>query len=75
LHELRVLNIAANQIKVVDNLNGLHSLVELNLRRNQIYEIVKTYRLSNYILIFNNLILKFNLRMNWSIAINYSVYF
>lgn len=38
-----MLNIAANQIKVVENLNGLHSLVELNLRRNQIYEIVKKF--------------------------------
>ena len=40
LHELRVLNLAANQIKVVENLRGLDSLVELNLRRNQIDDIV-----------------------------------
>lgn len=40
LHELRVLNIAANLLKKVENLDGLYSLVELNLRRNQIAEIV-----------------------------------
>ena len=40
LHELRVLNIAANKIKTVENLHGLHSLVEFNLRRNYITELV-----------------------------------
>jgi protein phosphatase 1 regulatory subunit 7 len=40
LHELRVLNIAANKIKTVENLHGMHSLLEFNLRRNNISEIV-----------------------------------
>lgn len=41
LKDLRVLNIAANEIKIVENLDGLNSLVELNLRRNKIEEIVR----------------------------------
>lgn len=37
---MRVLNLAANQIKCVENLLGLESLVELNLRRNEIEQMV-----------------------------------
>lgn len=40
LHELRVLNVAANKLKVIENLHGLHSLVEFNLRRNYITDVV-----------------------------------
>jgi hypothetical protein len=44
LHELRVLNIAANKIKTVENLHGLHSLLEFNLRRNNINDIVSNHQ-------------------------------
>ena len=36
LIHLRVLNLAGNDISVVEDLNGLLSLAELNLRRNKI---------------------------------------
>lgn len=40
LTELRVLNLAGNRITFVDNLVGMVSLAELNLRRNQIHSLV-----------------------------------
>ena len=40
LSELRVLNLASNNISRVDNLRGLDSLTELNLRRNCISAVV-----------------------------------
>lgn len=40
LAELRVLNLAGNQITNVDNLAGMDSLAELNLRRNRIRMVV-----------------------------------
>ena len=36
LSHLRVLNLAGNNITVVEDLSGLSSLAELNLRRNRI---------------------------------------
>lgn len=41
LAELRVLNLAGNQISNVDNLSGMDSLAELNLRRNRIRTVVR----------------------------------
>jgi leucine-rich repeat-containing protein 49 len=35
LPELRVLNISGNQIRVIENLQNLESLVELNARQNK----------------------------------------
>lgn len=57
LKDLRVLNIAANEIKIVENLTGLNSLVELNLRRNKIEEIVSfclfiNFKLNGFLGIF-----------------------
>ena len=40
LGELRVLNLAGNHIVHVDNLAGMDSLAELNLRRNRIKTVV-----------------------------------
>ena len=40
LCELRVLNLAGNSIHLVENLSGLESLAELNLRRNKISAVV-----------------------------------
>ena len=40
LVELRVLNLAGNEITVANNLSGLESLTELNLRRNKIGSVV-----------------------------------
>ena len=40
LCELRVLNLAGNAIHLVENLSGLESLAELNLRRNKISAVV-----------------------------------
>lgn len=40
LTELRVLNLAGNHIVHVDNLSGMDSLAELNLRRNKIKTVV-----------------------------------
>lgn len=37
---LRILNLSGNRIRVVENLEGLTSLIELNLCRNQV-EIVQ----------------------------------
>lgn len=42
LCDLRVLNLARNLLSHVDNLNGLDSLTELNLRHNQITFVVST---------------------------------
>lgn len=41
LTELRVLNLAGNQIEQVDNLAGLSSIKEINLRRNRISTLVR----------------------------------
>ena len=40
LCHLRVLNLAGNELTHVDHFEGLHSLVELNLRRNKISQVV-----------------------------------
>lgn len=36
---LRVLNLSNNQIEVIENISGLKSLTELNLRKNRISSI------------------------------------
>ena len=50
LTELRVLNLAGNQISHVNNLAGMDSLAELNLRRNRIRTVVSVF---NYCIRFN----------------------
>lgn len=40
LHELRTLNLSSNQIYQMNGLRGLKSLVELNLNKNNITEVV-----------------------------------
>ncbi len=41
MKELRVLNLASNELSSVSNLEGLGSLTELNLRRNKVATVVR----------------------------------
>lgn len=43
LTELRVLNLAGNEIVNVCNVSGMKALAELNLRRNKISAVVRMY--------------------------------
>jgi hypothetical protein len=60
--ELRVLNLAGNQISLVENVSGLNSLTELNLRRNKITQVVGLDELPSLQRVFlsNNLLRTFD---------------
>ena len=55
LTELRVLNLAGNEIVNVCNVSGMRALAELNLRRNKITTVVSTVYF--IITFFNNFII------------------
>ena len=52
LAELRVLNLAGNELSVVNNLSGLDSLTELNLRRNRIASVVSFVFVAYFVFMF-----------------------